>query len=132
MTQARRAQLIIAGAALTVGMGGLIIARDLPFTASRGEILLGLGVSFNPLGALVTIALSGLALGGALRGRRLAVSIAAWGYALATVQVLVQFGRDTNWLGTRGSNLSFHIALALGLWSLVWLERQNTSGAEPG
>jgi hypothetical protein len=129
VTTARRAQLIISGASLAVGLAGLILSRDVALTASSGEIVFGLGVSFNPLSALVTAGLSGLAVAGALLGNRSLVVAAAAGFGLAAIQVLVQFGSDTNWLGSRGSNLSFDAAAAVGLWSLVWLERQEVSRA---
>jgi hypothetical protein len=122
MTGGRRAELILSGTAVVVGAGGLLVARDVSFTAARGEILLGLGVSFNPLGALVTIVLAVLALAGAVAGNRVLVLAAAGGFGLATLQVILQFGRADNWLGSRGSNLSFSLALAIGLASLVWLQ----------
>jgi hypothetical protein len=124
VTAPRRASLVLSGVSLVLGLGGLIVARELAFTAARGEIILGLGVSFNLLGALLTVALSLLAITGALLGNRAFLLSAAGGFAVATVQVLAQFGRDTNWLGTRGSNLSLFLALAVGLWSLVWLDRR--------
>jgi hypothetical protein len=123
VTTARRASLVLSGVSLVLGLGGLVVARDLAFTAARGEIILGLGVSFNLLGALLTIALSILAISGALLANRAVLLSAAGGSAVAAVQVLAQFGRDTNWLGTRGSNLSLFLALAVGLWSLAWLDR---------
>jgi hypothetical protein len=125
MTTPRRTQLLLSGISLAVGLGGLVVARDLSFTESQGQILLGLGVSFNPLGALVLLALSALAATGALLGSRSVLLSAATGYALGGLQVMIQFGRDTNWLGTRGSNLSFYLALAIGLLSLVWVEEKD-------
>jgi hypothetical protein len=125
VTAARRASLVLSGVSLVLGLGGLVVARDLAFTAARGEIVLGLGVSFNLLGALLTVALSIVAISGALLGSNAGLLAAAGGYAVAAVQVVAQFGRDTNWLGTRGSNLSMFLALAVGLWSLVWLDRHT-------
>jgi hypothetical protein len=86
-------------------------------------------VSFNPLGALALIGLSVVALAGAVLGNRVLVVIAAAGYALTALQVLVQFGRATNWLGSRGSNLSLSLALTIGLLSLEWLKRQDLGQA---
>jgi hypothetical protein len=123
VTAARRASLVLSGVSLVLGLAGLVVARELAFTAARGEIILGLGVSFNLLGALLTIALSVVAITGALLGNRAVLLAAAGGFAIAAVQVLAQFGRDTNWLGSRGSNLSLFLALAVGLWSLGWLDR---------
>jgi hypothetical protein len=125
VTTARRAQLLLAGVSVAVGLGGLIAALDLSFTENEGAILLGLGVSFNPLGALVLVALAALAGVGVLLGLRSVVLIAAAGFALGALQVVIQFGRDTNWLGTRGSNLSFFLACSIGLLSLEWLEQQD-------
>jgi hypothetical protein len=125
VTAARRASLVLSGVSLVLGLGGLVVARELAFTAARGEIILGLGVSFNLLGALLTVALSILAISGALLGSHAVLLAASGGYAVAAVQVVAQFGRDTNWLGTRGSNLSLFLALAVGLWSLVWLDRHT-------
>jgi len=126
MTGARRAQLAISALALAVGLGGLFVARDTSFTQTRGEILNGLGVSFNLLGALVTIALAALALVGATLGIRFLVLLAATGFGLATLQVSLQFGRADNWLGSRGSNLSFCLAVAVGLAALVWLQNRES------
>ena len=123
MTAARRASLVLSSVSLVLGVAGLVVARELAFTAARGEIILGRGVSFNLWGALLTIALSLLAITGVLLGNRAVVLAAAGGFAVAAVQVLAQFGRDTNWLGTRGSNLSLFLGLAVGLWSLAWLDR---------
>jgi hypothetical protein len=123
VTAARRASLVLSSVSLVLGVAGLVVARELAFTAARGEIILGLGVSFNLLGALLTIALSLLAITGVLLGNRAILLAAAGGFAVAAVQVLAQFGRDTNWLGTRGSNLSLFLGLAVGLWSLAWLDR---------
>jgi hypothetical protein len=131
VSAARRAQLVLAVVSLVIGLGGLVVASGLEFTEARGEILLGLGVSFNPLGALVLAGLSIAALLGALLGNRSAVLLAVVGYGLAGLQVLVQFGRDTNWLGSRGSNLSFALALAIGLLSLEWSKRQEAPQNQP-
>ena len=130
MTGARRAELIVSAIALVVGLGGLVVARDTSFTEARGEVLLGLGVSFNILGALVTLALAGIGVSGAVLGNQLLVMVAAIGYGIATVQVLLQFGRADNWLGSRGSNLSFWMALAVGLGALAWLQKREDEARE--
>lgn len=123
MTHARRAGIVLSVVTLAIGSAGLVAARDLALTSAQGEILFGLGVSFNPLGALVTIALGLLALSSILLRDVRIIWVVVAGALLGVVQVLVQFGRDDNWLGTRGSNLSFFLSLALGMWSLAWLER---------
>jgi hypothetical protein len=122
VTPARRAGLVLAAVTLGVGVAGLVIALDLGFTA-RGEILFGLGVSFNPLGAAVMVVLGVLALSAMLMGNVRLMWVVVMGNALGAVQVLAQFGRADNWLGTRGSNLSFFLALGAGMWSVAWLER---------
>jgi len=129
VTPARRAQLVISVTALSVGLGGLLVARATSFTTARGEVLLGLGVSFNVLGALVTILLAVLAMAGAAMGIRSLVLAGATGFGLAAIQVIFQFGRADNWLGSRGSNLSFWLAVSVGLLTLVWL--QNRTGETP-
>jgi hypothetical protein len=123
VTHARRAGIVLSVVTLAIGSAGLVAARDLALTSAQGEILFGLGVSFNPLGALVTIALGLLALSSILLRDVRIIWVVVAGALLGVVQVLVQFGRDDNWLGTRGSNLSFFLSLALGMWSLAWLER---------
>lgn len=125
MTGARRGELIISAIALVVGLGGLIVARDTSFTATRGETLLGLGVSFNILGALITIVLAALSVAGAVLANRVLVMVAAVGFGVASLQVLVQFGRADNLFGSRGSNLSFCLALAVGLGALIWLQQRE-------
>jgi hypothetical protein len=126
MTDARRGQLVISAFALVVGVGGLVVARDTSLTEARGEILFGLGVSFNILGALLTIGLAAVAVTGAAIGNGFFVLVGATGFGLAALQVLVQFGRADNWLGSRGSNLSFCLAVAVGLAALVWLENRQS------
>jgi hypothetical protein len=84
---------------------------------------LGLGVSYNILGALVTIVLGALAVAGAALRNWLLVMVGATGFGLAALQVLLQFGRADNWFGSRGSNLSFCLAAAVGLAALVWLQK---------
>jgi hypothetical protein len=123
MSSERRSELVISLVALALGVSGLIVARDLPLTAYRGVLVLRLGPSFNPLGAGVVIALAVLAIGGALLGRRALVLASSGGFALVAVQVLLQFGRTPNWLGTRGSNLALALGMAAGLGAPALAER---------
>jgi hypothetical protein len=122
-TPTRRAELTITAVALAMGVAGVIAARNLPLTAPKGELVLRFGPSFNPLGAAVVIVLSILGLAGAILGRRTLVIASTGGFALVAVQVLLQFGRSTNWLGSRGSNLSFAVGVAAGLGALVLAKR---------
>jgi hypothetical protein len=46
---------------------------------------------------------------------------------LGSLQELMQFGRDSISPGTRGPNLSFPLALPIGLLALVWLEGQEAA-----
>ncbi len=128
MSPLRRAEMVISIVALAAGVAGLWVAAGLPLTSPTGELVAGFGISFNPLGALVVIVLSAESLAGAALRRPALVLIAAGGFALYGLQVLVQFGRDTNWLGSRGSNLSFAIGLAAGLGTLALLQRESRTG----
>jgi hypothetical protein len=123
MASVRRSELVISITGLVLGIAGLVAARSLSLTASRGELVLRFGPSFNPLGAMVAIVLAAAALGGALWGRRALVLAATWGFVLVGAQVLLQFGRATNWLGSRGSNLAFAVAMAAGLGVPLLTER---------
>jgi len=128
MSSVRRAEMVVSIVALAAGVAGLLVAIGLPFTSSTGEIVLGFGISFNPLGAVVMIALAALGLAGAALQRPTLVLVAAVGFALYALQVVVQFGRDTNWFGSRGSNLSLAIGLAAGLGALA-LEQRSRDGS---
>lgn len=125
MSPARRAEAVMAFVVLALGTAGLFVASGLSFTAPRGELVLRFGPSFNPLGAVVVIALAALAVAGATLNRQALVLAAAGGFALLSIQVLLQFGRATNWLGSRGSNLSLSIAMASGLAVLALRERRT-------
>jgi peptidoglycan/LPS O-acetylase OafA/YrhL len=125
MSSVRRAEMVVSIVALAAGVAGLLVAIGLPFTSSTGEIVLGFGISFNPLGAVVMIALAALGLAGAALQRPTLVLVAAVGFALYALQVVVQFGRDTNWFGSRGSNLSLAIGLATGLGALALGQRSR-------
>lgn len=125
MSSVRRAEMVVSIVALAAGVAGLLVAIGLPFTSSTGETVLGFGISFNPLGAVVMIALAALGLAGAALQRPTLVLVAAVGFALYALQVVVQFGRDTNWFGSRGSNLSLAIGLAAGLGALALGQRSR-------
>jgi hypothetical protein len=110
----RRAIAIIALAALVFGAAGLVLSRDLAFTAARG-VLVGSLMSFNPLGALITMALAVLGLIGARLRMRSVVGLAGAGFALAAIVQLIQAGRTSNVLGGRPSTFSFFLCIAVGL-----------------
>lgn len=120
----RRAQAVVAIVALIAGVVTLIASLGLPLTAPRGGALGGTGITFNLLGAALVSVLGLFALAGAVLGRRSFVLAAAAGFALIAMQVLLQFGRSTNLLGTRGSSLSFALGAAAGLGALtLWARR---------
>lgn len=128
--RARWAQVGLGGLALAVGLLGVLRTGEVGFSDSASVALIdsrwvdGPLLTFNQAGALVTAALGGLALAGALgRRTRLAVWIAAGGFALVGLQVLFQYGRGSNILGANGSNLSFALAEAVGLLALSILAR---------
>jgi hypothetical protein len=127
--RSRHALLVLAALAVALGVVALIKARDVGFTdpdpasGDPGAMLFGTDddlpwgklLQFNPLGALVTLGFGALALvGGWLRLRWL-VLVAAVGFGACAIQVLVQFGRDSNVLGGRGGNLGVFLALSVGL-----------------
>ena len=122
----RRAQAAVAIVALIAGLFALVASLGLPFTTARDGALGGTGITFNLLGAALVSVFGLAALAGALLRRRILVLAAAAGFALIAVQVLLQFGRSTNLLGTRGSSLSFALGAAAGLGALaLWAGREG-------
>lgn len=126
MDALRRAQFAVAIVALIAGMVTLVASLGLPLTAPRGGALGGTGITFNLLGAALVSVLGLVALVGAVLRRRSLVLAAAGGFALIAVQVLLQFGRSANLLGTRGSSLSLALGAAAGLGALgLWGRRDS-------
>lgn len=111
---ARSGLILIALVALAGGVTCLFLSSGLSFTAPRGERI-GSLFSLNPLGSLVTIALSLAALAGALVRARTLVTIAGAAFGASAVLQLVQLGAETNWLGGRPSTFSFFLAAGAGL-----------------
>ncbi|MGH9166158.1 MAG: Rv1678 family membrane protein [Acidimicrobiales bacterium] len=124
----QRAQLVVALVALAFGLAGLLVARDLGFTAQRGAAI---GPSdfelatltLNPLGALASAVLAALAAAGAWRRRRLVVTAAGVGFLVLAALVLLQLGGSANWTGGRGSNVSLWLGVGVSLLALVSAER---------
>lgn len=114
----RRAQALFAAIAVLVGVVGLIASWDCDFAGPGGQRL-GELVSFTPLGALLTIAFGVIALASALLGIRRIVAGCGIMFCVLSFQVLLQYGRSTNWLGSRGSNLSFWLGIGLALLVLA-------------
>jgi hypothetical protein len=125
-TAARRAELWMAGTAGVVGLWGLVLARDLPFTTESGARIAD-SVQFSPFGALITIGLAGLGLAGAALGLQRVVLAAGVGFGLAAVAVLLVLGKDANWFGARGSNVSLLLGAGAGLTVLASAPREASS-----
>jgi uncharacterized membrane protein YphA (DoxX/SURF4 family) len=110
--------------ALIVGVAGLWTARSVDFTGRRGAMLGWANgelkfLWFNPLSALLTMAVAGVALLGLRTARREVVWVAAASSAVMAAYVaLVWRYRSGDWtggvLGATGPNLAFWGMLALG------------------
>lgn len=111
---ARRAELWIAGLVVATGIWGLVLARDLPFTADQGARIAD-SVQFSPFGALLTTGLGLLAAAGAATGAQRVVLAVGVGFAVHALAVLLVLGKDVNWFGARGSNVSLLMGAAVGL-----------------
>jgi hypothetical protein len=116
----RRTQGIVAIVCIVAGLIGFNRAGSVTFTADRGALVawpryeLYL-MTYNRLGALVVVALGLVGLAAVLTRRQMFASIAAGGFALLALQVLVQWRPEgTNWFGAAGANMSFALAAALG------------------
>ena len=120
---ARRAELSIAGAVLVVGLWGLVLARHVSFAGPAGARIAD-SVQFSPLGALVTIGLAVVAIAGAAVDRQAVVLVAAVGFGVAAVAVLLVIGGGANWLGARGSNVSLLLGAGVGLGVLALAPRE--------
>jgi len=128
MSRYRRAQLVVCVIALAFALVGLVVARDLGFTARRGALIgpsdLELAtLTLNPLGALASAAVAALGMAGALLRRRLLVTAAGAGFVVLAALVLVQWGGPTNWTGGRGSNISLWLGAGVSLLALASGER---------
>ena len=120
----RRALVVLGGVAVAVGLVALIVASDRSFAARQGALIgwangeLKL-LWFNPLSALLTLAL-GLALVMAALRRIPTLALGASGaFALMALQVLAQWRYNKgNWtggvLGGTGATMAFWAALAVG------------------
>ncbi|MBI2704873.1 MAG: hypothetical protein HYX32_06240 [Actinobacteria bacterium] len=122
-----RFQLVLCLVGLAAGGLGLWVARDVDVTASTGgqigwrayEINL---MTYNKLGALVTLALVVVGLVGVFALRPAIAFLPGAGFAVLAVQVLVQWRPDGgNLLASSGTNLSFALAMAIGFVATAWL-----------
>ena len=124
----RRSVLILGFVALVAGAATLVLAlaEGQPLLASRG-VRLGTLMHLNPLGGVVTVALSAATLvAGAVGSPRL-IQIAAGAWCVAAVQVIAQSGREPNVLGGTASTLAFFLALGAGLAALGFAPRPHAS-----
>ena len=121
-----RAVTVLGAVAVAVGVCGLIAAHGVSFSAKQGA-LLGWAKGelkilwFNPLAALITIALGVVALLGIRLAQRPLVLAAAAGFALMALQVLVQWRYNGGlWtggiLGGTGGNLALWAMFAIGFF----------------
>ncbi|HKA02957.1 MAG TPA: hypothetical protein VKD67_01470 [Acidimicrobiales bacterium] len=129
MTSVARAQVTLAVIGIVVGVLGLARASG-SFTEHAGRDI-GYGalelhlMSYNRLGALITLVLAVLALLGPLSGRPVLVVVAAIGFVAYAVQVVLGFRTlaGGNVTGSNGATLSFCLMMAIGLGALAWAEQ---------
>jgi hypothetical protein len=133
VTNVARAQVTLAVVGIVVGVLGLARAsgsfaehtgRDIGYGALELHLM-----SYNRLGALITLVLSIAALLGPLSGRPVLIIAAAIGFAAYAVQVVVGFRtlQGGNLTGSNGATLSFCLMMAIGLGVLAWAERATPS-----
>ncbi len=120
----RSVPIVVLASALAMAVYALIASHTVGFTADRGRIVLlrnddwfmGDLVQLNGLGALLYGMVAAVGLLGVVRRSATLTSAATSGFVVLGLQVLVQFGRDTNWLGAqRGGNLAVCAAAVLTL-----------------
>ena len=120
-----RAVTVLGLVAVVVGLVSLVLVSGRSFTAHQGKLVGWAGgeaklLWFNPLSALLTALLGAVAVL-AVRLRRPELRwVAAAGFGLMALQVLVQWRyRDGNWtggvFGGTGSNFAFWAMFAIGI-----------------
>ncbi|MDQ3145807.1 MAG: hypothetical protein M3R01_02545 [Actinomycetota bacterium] len=117
------AEMVLAVIALAIGIVGLWFARDLGFSEPEGAFVFpqtddffwARHAQFNPLSALATIAIGGIALAGAVTRQRAVILAAATLSLIGAAVMLVDLTRAEPLLGGRGGNVSLLLALGLGL-----------------
>ena len=121
----RRGVLTVGGAALLVGIAGIVASADQPFTNRTGS-LVGQDsyelkfLRFNTLAAVICVGIGVLALAGWQLKRKEPVLLAAAAAAACALQVVVQWrtgsgGETGGILGGNGGTLSLWLLLAIGL-----------------
>jgi uncharacterized membrane protein YphA (DoxX/SURF4 family) len=126
---ARRAQVVLGAVAVGVGALGLVVARSTDFAGKQGA-LLGWKFGelkvlwFNPLSALLTIALGAAIIAGGVLHQRVLSLAGGAGFAILTllVALLWRDGR-TGWtggfLGATGGTMGFWLALSIGTLAVL-------------
>ena len=138
--KAHRQQLVWGVVGVLAGFVGLLISNKLAFTSPHGKEV-GFGhyelhfMTYNPLGAIVAIILSGIGiLAGVLRTPLLAW-IASAGFAVVALQTLIQWrgGSSSNVLGSGGATLAFSMAMLLlyGVTAFLTSMAPLQSGTSP-
>ena len=125
MKPTTRSTATLAAIAMIAGLLGLVRA-DGSFTNHHGSDI-GYGdlelhlMSFNRLGALISLVLGALVLAGALRHQRLLVTVGAVGFAAFAVQTLIGARRidGGNITGANPATLSYCLMMTIGLGALT-------------
>ena len=121
-----RALAVLGAVAVGVGVVGLALSLGDDVAGGTGSQLKAQRfdvnlLTFNPLGAVLTVAVGGCALVGGLTRRAVWGWVAAGGAGLLALQVLVQWRAGSgNLLAASGTNLSFDLMLAIGCAVLSW------------
>ncbi len=114
----RTAALVLGVLGVLSGAAGFAVSAGQPFTAAEGARV-GELFHLNPLGSLVSVVLGLVAIAGAAARLRVVVLVAAAGWLLAALQVVLQSGREPNLLGGTASTLALFLGLGAGLLALA-------------
>ncbi|MGH9024189.1 MAG: hypothetical protein ACRDV9_14005 [Acidimicrobiia bacterium] len=133
----QRAERILAMVIAAAGLAGLVASRHLDFINPRGTFLIdvpgdfvwGRQLAFNPLGALLMLAVGLLALG-AVQTRRSSLVLVAAALAIAlAVGTAVDLARRDPTRGSRAGNAALRLALGLGLGAIELSVREEPETA---
>lgn len=114
-------------AALALGLAALF--SSLFWLSTGGPEPINL-VHVRGVALVVILVLGAIAVLGALLHRRAIVIVAGAGFVVAAVLQLLQFGRETNWLGGDGSTLALMGGLGLGLLAVGLAAREASPRSE--
>jgi TQO small subunit DoxD len=122
----RNAVTLLGAVAVVVGIAGVYVSRSKGFTSGQGAMV-GWAhgelkfVWFNIFSAILTIVFGLVAIAGARLGRTVGGFVAALGFALMSLQVILQWRynsktgvADGGFLGATGGTLGFWVMLAIG------------------